>query len=54
VFKDGFEDPRIDPNGPEASGQEVTINGDTQLELTLVRPVTVASSHVWRVELWQP
>ena len=37
VFKEGFEDPRIDPNGPEGNGQEVTIDGDTRLELTLVR-----------------
>lgn len=37
VFKDGFQDPRIDPDGPEGNGQEVTINGDTRLGLTLVR-----------------
>jgi hypothetical protein len=37
VNKDGFDDPRVDPNGPEGNGQEVTINGDTRLELRLVR-----------------
>ena len=37
VNKDGFDDPRVDPNGPEGNGQEVTINGDTWLELRLVR-----------------
>jgi len=37
VNKDGFDDPRVDPNGPEGNGQQVTINGDTRLDLRLVR-----------------
>lgn len=35
--KDGFEDPRTDPNGPEGNGQAVTINGDSRLDLHLIR-----------------
>ena len=46
LSKEGFEDPRVDPNGKEGDGQEgagqedntqVTINGDTRLDLRLVR-----------------
>jgi hypothetical protein len=35
--KDGFEDPRTDPNGPEGNGQAVTIDGSTRLDLHLIR-----------------
>jgi hypothetical protein len=37
VNEEGFEDPRIDPNGPEGNGEDVTINGDTRVALHLVR-----------------
>jgi hypothetical protein len=37
VSNDGFEDPRIDPRGPEGNGEDVTINGNTRLDLQLVR-----------------
>jgi len=36
-IKEGFEDPRTDPNGPEGNGQAVTINGDSRLDLHLIR-----------------
>jgi hypothetical protein len=35
--REGFEDPRTDPNGPEGNGQAVTINGDSRLDLHLIR-----------------
>jgi len=37
LSKEGFEDPRVDPNGHEGNGQDVTINGDTRLDIQLVR-----------------
>jgi len=37
VSDEAFGDPRTDPNGPEGNGQDVTINGDTRLDLQLVR-----------------
>ena len=35
--KEGFEDPRTDPNGAEGNGQAVTIDGNTRLDLHLIR-----------------
>lgn len=37
VGDERFEDPRTDPTGPEGNGQDVTVNGDTRLDLQLVR-----------------
>jgi hypothetical protein len=37
VSDEGFDDPRTDPHGPEGNGEDVTINGDTRLDLQLVR-----------------
>jgi hypothetical protein len=37
VSDEGFGDPRTDPNGPEGNGEDVTITGDTRLDLQLVR-----------------
>lgn len=36
-IKEGFDDPRTDPNGPEGNGQGVTINGDSRFDLHLIR-----------------
>ena len=37
LTKEGFDDPRVDPKGIEGNGQELTVSGDTRLDLRLVR-----------------
>jgi hypothetical protein len=37
LSKTGFDDPRIDPNAEDGSGEPVTLNGNTQLDLLIVR-----------------
>jgi hypothetical protein len=37
VSDERFDDPRTDPSGPEGNGQNVTITGDTRLDLQLIR-----------------